>query len=97
MIRIGGRAECHALEGMSSILKRDRPNLVVEITPEYLRQLDRSIDDLDELLRPLDYRMYAIEHLGLRELRSWSEYPEPQFNAFFSAREDPPTKIPIFC
>ncbi len=67
----------------------------MEITPEYLRQLDRSIDDLYELLHPLAYRMYVIEHRGLRQLKSWSDYSAPQFNALFSARERPPTNVPI--
>lgn len=76
-------AECHVLEGMQGILQRFHPGLVVEITPTHLAGMQRSVEQIEELLRPLGYRTFVIEHHGLREVGRLSEEKCGQFNAFF--------------
>jgi len=47
-------AECHVLEGMQGILQRCHPDLVIEITPEYLQGLGRTVADIDRFYSRLD-------------------------------------------
>jgi FkbM family methyltransferase len=76
-------AESLVLEGARATLERHKPALIVEITPEYLKRLERSTEDIERLLSSLGYECYAIENNGLRRLRSLAQEAPPQFNAFF--------------
>lgn len=78
-------AECHVLEGMTGVLNRCRPDLIIEITPEYLKPLHRSTGDIQRILEPHGYRAFAIEDQGLRPLSHLDSYGMPQFNAYFTA------------
>ncbi len=79
-------SECHVLEGMQAILARSRPDIILEVTPEYLANLDRSPKQIEELLGVFGYRPFAIEHTGLRPLSSLDEAAGSQFNALFTVR-----------
>lgn len=79
-------AECHVLEGMQQTLARCRPDLVVEMTSEYLGALGRSPADIHNLLSPLGYQAYRIADSGLEPI-SFSDPPSEsptQYNAYFT-------------
>jgi FkbM family methyltransferase len=78
-------AECHALEGMMRCLERHRPAVIVEITEEYLQEMDRSPGDLYGIFASLDYQGYLIADEGLIPLDRRSKQPR-QFNALFSGQ-----------
>jgi FkbM family methyltransferase len=83
-------AEYDALEGMHRTLEAHRPDLIVEITEDYLAGLGRSADQLARFLAALGYRMYAMDHNGLVLVNgSAAEWPK-QFNAFFTTRTQLP-------
>ncbi len=82
-------AEAKVLAGMHERLKRDRPDLIVEVTESYLNALGDSVETLCEPLFRLGYRMYAISDGGLAPVAesdassgSWGE----QFNALFTTQ-----------
>jgi FkbM family methyltransferase len=77
-------SECHVLEGMQTILDRCHPDVIAEITPEYLAAVDRSSDDIDQLMTSHGYRAFAIEHDGLKPLANITDTAKSQFNALFT-------------
>lgn len=77
-------AECHVLEGMTGLLGRFKPDLVIEITPDYLAGMARSAGDIEAILTPLGYRYFLIDNDGLRELPHLSDSRLGQFNAFIT-------------
>ncbi|MGE3539937.1 MAG: FkbM family methyltransferase [Candidatus Tectimicrobiota bacterium] len=87
-------AECHVLEGMQGLLARCHPDLVLEITPQYLQGLGRTVEDIDRLLQPLGYRAFAIENTVLRPLPSLAAATVSQFNAYCTIRDDIAALLP---
>lgn len=83
-------AECHVLEGMVGILERHRPDIVCEITPEFLSAMGRSPKDIASLLARFGYTAYAVEHKRLRRLANIGGEVSPQFNVFFTAKRSLP-------
>jgi FkbM family methyltransferase len=80
-------AEYLALQGMQERLRRDHPDLVIEVTDSYLRGMGHSAAMLCEFLRGFGYRMYAIEHDRLTLVPdSRTSFPD-QFNALFTVRD----------
>ncbi len=79
-------AEYKVLRGMTHTLKEDRPDIILEVSPQYLKEMDSSVRHLDSILGSLDYRTYAIEHDKLRPIDSLAKYESRQFNAFLSVR-----------
>lgn len=86
-------AEGKVLEGMQDYLRRDHPDLVLEISDNFLRALGDTADGLCQSLFRHGYRMYEIEHDGLRPIAAWSADLPPQFNALFSCRSALPLPI----
>src|SRR5262249_11250838 len=78
-------AEYLVLRGMEACLRRDQPDLIVEVTDEYLRGLGHSAEGLCEFLFGLGYRMYIIDHPGLRPVAAARDIPPGQYNALFTA------------
>ncbi len=81
-------AELATLTGMSALLARDRPDIIVEVTDRYLRALGASAAALFEFLTVRDYdavRIGGDELWPLRTLDDLAACPA-QFNALFSAR-----------
>lgn len=81
-------AEMAALEGMSGCLSRDSPDLIVEVTDEYLKGMGASAAALVAFLTGHGYSMYRIDHAGLVRLGgadALSKSPG-QFNALFTKR-----------
>jgi FkbM family methyltransferase len=78
-------AEYLALRGMEAILRRDRPDLVIEITDSFLQEMGASAAAVHAFLSGLGYRMYVIEPDGLRPSSGHERLPA-QYNALFTAR-----------
>lgn len=74
-------AEAMALAGAADILERDRPNILLEIHPEMLRErFGGSADNLVAGLLSRGYRMFALSPAGVEERTSvvpglpWKDY-----------------------
>jgi len=57
-------AELQVLEGMTECLSRDRPDIIVEVTDEFLRCLGASAEQLIAFLMDRGYYIYAITDDG---------------------------------
>jgi FkbM family methyltransferase len=88
-------AEYLALQGMRACLRRDRPDLIVEVTDSFLRGLGHSAAELHRYLGALGYRMYAIDHDGLRPIAGPGSPLPSQFNALFTARAQLPAALRV--
>lgn len=80
-------AEYKVLAGMVETLKRDRPDLVVELTPEFLESMGDRLDAVLELLNSIGYRAYAIDHEGLSPLDATRPSAPAQYNALFTFKD----------
>jgi FkbM family methyltransferase len=88
-------AELLVLEGMTTCLGRDRPDLIIEVTDPYLKALGHSATQLSTMLADLGYRMYLIDHKGLVPLGPTQAGDLSQYNALFTMREQLPEAIPV--
>jgi FkbM family methyltransferase len=79
-------AECHVLEGMHDVLHRCRPDIILEVTQEFLATLGRPMQAIEDVLAPFGYRAHVIDDNGPRPLTSLAEHGSSQFNAYFTAR-----------
>ncbi|MCU1384017.1 MAG: FkbM family methyltransferase [Acidobacteria bacterium] len=83
-------AEMAALEGMAGCLTRHSPDVIVEVTDEYLRALGASAAALVGFLTGQGYSMYRIDHDRLAPVAAAGLGDCPsQFNAFFTKRPLP--------
>lgn len=87
-------AEQNVLLGMSSLLERDKPDIVLEITDSYLQQFGHSADELLSWLTARGYRAYRIDEQGLLPLSGPvpSSWPD-QFNALFTTASRLPRRL----
>jgi hypothetical protein len=83
-------AECHVLEGMHNTLSRYSPDLIIEITPDFLAALGKSVEDIDRLLLRHGYLLNVIEYDAIRPVDLLADVDLPQFNAFCTTRSDQP-------
>jgi FkbM family methyltransferase len=88
-------AECQALDGMARLLRRDHPDVIVEVTDRYLRDLGHSAEALCSRLRGHGYEMYAIGHGGLVPIAGDLSALPGQFNALFTARSRLPDRVRV--
>lgn len=79
-------AEQLALQGMTGLLKRDRPYLIVELTDAWLRALGGSAAEVQSLLRAYDYQFYTLRN---RTLQSITEAPPDQVEMLCVAKGKP--------
>lgn len=63
-------AEFLALNGMKNLLKRDTPNIILELTDEFLKELDSSSLEVCDFLKSFNYRLYKLTTDGYEELDS---------------------------
>lgn len=87
-------AEFQALEGMQGCLGRCHPDLIIEVTRDYLQGMDHAPEDLLKILEPFGYRMFAIGHDSLIPVEEWSKLPS-QFNALFTTRTTLPPQLSV--
>jgi FkbM family methyltransferase len=78
-------AESLVLRGMDSLLRRERPDIIIEITDGFLRELGSSAAALQQQLRDLGYRINVIEHDAFIPVEKVSPLPN-QFNAYCTTR-----------
>lgn len=83
-------AELAALQGMSECLSRDSPDLIVEVTDEYLRAMGSSAASLVAFLLVCGYSMFRIDGTGLVQVEGVEglKHCPSQFNALFTKRTD---------
>jgi FkbM family methyltransferase len=86
-------AEYQVLEGMDARIRRDRPDLVVEVTDEYLRVTGASAEQLCRWLFERGYRMFVIDNEGLVPVEGYTAALPRQFNALFSSRPELPSPL----
>lgn len=77
-------AEQLVLEGMTAILNKHHPYIVIEITDEYLRAFGHKATQLAGELIAKGYRMYAIQPEGLITMQAGQAADVGQFNALFA-------------
>lgn len=82
-------AEQLVLEGMTNILDRYHPYIVVEITDEYLHAFGHTAIQLASHLTGNGYRMYEIRSEGLVPMRPEQAADDNQFNALFACTPVP--------
>jgi FkbM family methyltransferase len=79
-------AELDVIDGMTEIIERDSPDIVVEVTDAYLREMSASAVELRDRLTRFGYRGYAIGFDALVPFDDdWDSLP-PQFNALFTKK-----------
>ena len=81
-------AEVKVIQGMQNLLAAQRPELIVEVTEEFLESFSHDVGDLFGELRPLGYKMFRIQQDGLTRIRAGSDSEPGQFNALFTARQN---------
>lgn len=88
-------AEFLVLRGMHDLLVSHQPDLVLEMSEEYLPALGSSPTQICEYLAAFGYRMYWIDGDALVPLPAWRAGLPVQFNAFFTVRESLPVGLPV--
>jgi FkbM family methyltransferase len=83
-------AEARVVEGMIGRLESDRPDLIIEVTDGYLRELGDSAQGLCRRLLALGYRMYRIGDDGLIPMELAEASCCGQYNALFTSRGQHP-------
>jgi FkbM family methyltransferase len=80
-------AECHAIRGMRRIIQTWSPDVVVEVSDAFLKEMGGSARELCEIMWGHGYRMYRIGWDGLFPLKQWTEGLPRQFNALFTKKD----------
>lgn len=88
-------AECMALSGMQKLLATARPEIVIEVTDRFLKEMGGSAKALYQFLRDSGYRMYVIDWDGLVPVHHWSVTLPAQFNALFTHMTSLPSQLRI--
>lgn len=86
-------AEHRVIDGMEYILDRWHPDLLVEVSDCYLREVGSSGKELCERLWARDYQMFRLQCNGLEPVQQWFDELPGQFNAFFTTRERLPSEL----
>jgi len=84
-------AEYLAMQGMWRLLERQQPDLVVEVTNDFLNDMGHSADQMCKALLNVGYQMHIIENMGLRQVSTINRLPEGQYNALFTVRSHIPS------
>lgn len=77
-------AEQLVIQGMANLIAQHHPNLIIEITDQYLKPFGHNAQGLSDSLCSLGYRMYKITPKGLIETSPDRAADEDQYNALFS-------------
>ncbi len=88
-------AELKVLRGMAGLVERRRPDVVLEVTDRFLREMGDSAEALFRLTRDWGYRIYRIDWPGLVPVEVGATALPGQFNALLTAREALPDGIPV--
>jgi hypothetical protein len=80
-------AELQVLRGMAGLLRLQHPDLLVEVTDRFLRQLGDSAAALLEFLAQLGYVCYLISDDRVTRVEELGTALPQQWNAFFTTDE----------
>lgn len=80
-------AELQVLRGMTKLLQDLRPNLLLEITDSFLRELDDSMSSLFTFLDQFGYECYMIENGIVCLLKNYPRELPVQWNALFTCHK----------
>ncbi len=82
-------AEHMVIEGAMALLKSSQPDIILEMTDKFLRDLGSSAKKMHQTLSELGYRMFEITHDGLLphgECPEFDSLPD-QFNVFYTTNQ----------
>ena len=88
-------AEHLALAGMELLLQKRQPDLIVELSDHFLREMGSSSADVYAFLSVNRYNMYIIDWNGLVKVERWSSEFPTQFNALFTTRQQLPAELRV--
>jgi FkbM family methyltransferase len=80
-------AELAVLRGMEGYLCNKRPNILVEVTNKFLKEMGDSEQSLLAYLQSLGYNCYVINETRVELLQSRKQPLPDQWNALFSAEK----------
>jgi FkbM family methyltransferase len=87
-------AELRALRGMEELLRDEHPDLVIEVSDHFLKEMGSSAVDLYQFLTQFGYAMYQIDWNGVIRHERWEPTLPQQFNALFTVRPQLPSGVP---
>jgi FkbM family methyltransferase len=77
-------AEMKVVAGARRTIERWRPDVIVEVSESFLRQMGSSGAELCDVFFGRGYRMFGIRWDGIRECHGWHPDLPDQFNALFT-------------
>jgi hypothetical protein len=86
-------AELKVLRGMSEMLLKFRPHLLIEVSRPFLAEVGDSASELFLFLEDLGYRGSSVEWDKLTPVACWTDGLPDQFNAFFTVGEHLPRSL----
>ena len=93
-------AEAGVLDGAEDLLERASPDLVLEVSAQFLPEFGETGRSLCDRLLSRGYAMYRIDWDGLAPVSKeavavWPDSFPAQFNALFTKRPVPPSSLPM--
>ena len=88
-------AEHLAIQGMVDLLETSHPDIVIEISDHFLKELGSSSREVCSTLIDLGYDMYVIGWDGLARSTCWTPSLPTQFNALFTIRTSLPATLTL--
>jgi FkbM family methyltransferase len=88
-------AEHLALRGMSPLLQAERPDIVLEMSDHFLREMGSSSGEVHAFLSGFGYEMYVIDWDGFIRYSRWDDALPTQFNALFTVRKFLPSQLTL--
>ena len=81
-------AEELVVDGMAEFLTSNHPDLVLEISKDFLLDNDCSVTSLKKKLEGFGYSLYEFSEDGLRPLSDQTSKWDKQFNMFCSVSKE---------
>jgi FkbM family methyltransferase len=88
-------AEYKVLCGMQTLLPRQQPDIVLELTDAFLAELGSSAEQVYDLLTKHGYRMYVIANDEIVPVHAWSPTFNTQMNVLFTCRSQLPATLKV--
>jgi FkbM family methyltransferase len=86
-------AEHLALQGMRELLQAQHPDIIIEMSDHFLREMKSSSAEVYAFLMQFGYHMYRIDWDGLIAYDDWDSTLPTQFNALFTVRKALPSQL----
>jgi FkbM family methyltransferase len=88
-------AEYLAILGMVDLLQASHPDILIEISDHFLKELGSSSREVCSTLIDLGYGMYVVGWNGLAKCTRWTPSLPTQFNALFTSRTSLPATLTL--